>query len=46
MEIRAALVADAESFEVVQPGEGVLDHPTDLARFGAVGHAASRRSGV
>jgi hypothetical protein len=41
MEIRASLVADAESFELVQPGEGVLDHPTDLAQAGAMGDAAS-----
>lgn len=41
MEVGASLVADAESFELVQPGEGALDHPAHLAQSGAVGDAAS-----
>lgn len=41
MEISASLVADAEPFELVQPGERALDYPTNLAQSGAVGDAAS-----
>lgn len=41
MEIGASLVADAEPFELVQPGEGALDHPAHLAQSWAVGDAAS-----
>lgn len=41
MEIGASFVAGAESFELVQPGEGALDHPPHLAQTGAVGDAAS-----
>jgi hypothetical protein len=41
MEVGASLVADAESFELMQPGEGALDHPAHLAQSGAVGDAAS-----
>lgn len=40
MEIGASLVAGAESFELVQPGEGALDHPAHLAQSGAVDDAA------
>lgn len=40
MEVGPTLVADAESFELMQPGEGALDHPADLAQPGAVGNAA------
>lgn len=45
MEIRPSLVADAKSFELVQPGEGALDHPADLAESRAVGDAASGDQG-
>ncbi|GGZ50017.1 hypothetical protein GCM10010387_50410 [Streptomyces inusitatus] len=31
MEVGAAFVADPESFELVQPGEGPFHHPTDFA---------------
>ncbi len=41
MEIGASFVAGAEPFELVQPGEGTLDHPAHLAQSGAVGDAAS-----
>lgn len=41
METGAALVAGAEPFELVQPGEGALDHPAHLAQSGAVSDAAS-----
>jgi hypothetical protein len=38
----AAVVADEQSFEVVQPGEGAFDDPADGAEPGAVlGLAAS-----
>jgi hypothetical protein len=42
VEIGTSFVAGAEPFELVQPGEGALDHPAHLAQSGAVGHAASR----
>ncbi len=42
MEIGASLVAGAEAFELMQPGEGALDHPAHLAQSGTVGDAASR----
>ncbi|GHG04366.1 hypothetical protein GCM10017667_38580 [Streptomyces filamentosus] len=32
VEIGALLVAGAELFELVQPGEGALDHPAHLAQ--------------
>ncbi|TDT39650.1 hypothetical protein EV562_10320 [Streptomyces sp. BK208] len=41
MEIGASFVAGAESFELVQPGEGPLDHPAHFAQSGAVGSAAT-----
>lgn len=42
MDLCAALVADEQSFEVVQPGEGALDDPADAAEPGAMlGLAAS-----
>lgn len=41
MEIATSFVADTEPFELVQPGEGVLDHPAGLAHSWAVGGAAS-----
>lgn len=46
MEVGASLVAGAESFELVEPGEGALDHPADFAQSGAVGDAASRDHGL
>lgn len=41
MEVGASLVADAESFELVQPGKRPLHHPTHLPQPGTVGDAAS-----
>jgi hypothetical protein len=46
MEVGTSLVAGAESFELVESGEGALDHPADLARSGAVGDAASGDHGL
>ncbi|MDP9947383.1 hypothetical protein J2S51_000137 [Streptomyces sp. DSM 41269] len=45
MEVGASFVAGAESFELVQPGEGALDDPPHLAQSGAVGDAASGDQG-
>ena len=36
MDLGAAVVADEQSLEVVQPGEGALDDPADAAEPGAV----------
>ena len=36
MDLVAAVVADEQSFELVQPGEGALDDPADAAEPGAV----------
>ena len=36
MDFVAAVVADEQPFEVVQPGEGALDDPADAAEAGAV----------
>ena len=36
MDLVAAVVADEQSFEVVQPGEGAFDDPTGPAESGAV----------
>jgi hypothetical protein len=41
MEISTAFVADAESFELVQPGEGPLYDPSDLAQPRSVWGAAA-----
>jgi hypothetical protein len=41
MDVSASLVADAESLELVQPGERALYHPTHLAEAGTAGDAAS-----
>jgi plasmid replication initiation protein len=41
MEVSASLVTDAESLELVQPGERALYHPTHLPQPGTVGDAAS-----
>ena len=40
MDLVAAVVADQQPFEVVQPGEGALDDPADAAQPGAVSGAA------
>lgn len=45
MEIGASLVAGADPFELVQPGEGPLDHPAHLAQPGTVGGAAAGNHG-
>lgn len=42
MEVGAYLVADAESFELVEPGEGPLYHPPGFAQAGAVWCASAR----
>ena len=36
MDLVAAVVADEESFVLVEPGEGALDDPADAAETGAV----------
>ena len=36
MDLVAAVVADEQSFELVQPGEGALDDPAVAAEAGAV----------
>ena len=41
MEVRAYLVADPQSLELVKPGEGSFNDPTGLAEAGAVGDAAT-----
>jgi hypothetical protein len=41
MEIGAALVADAEPLEGVQPGKAALDDPALFAQAGAVRDAAA-----
>lgn len=41
MELGASFVPDAESFELVEPGEGALDDPAHLAQPGAVSDTAS-----
>jgi hypothetical protein len=45
MDVGSSFVAGAEPFELVQPGEGALDHPAHLAQSGAVGDAASGNHG-
>lgn len=42
MEVGADLVAGAESFEAVQPGEAALDDPPLLPESGPVGDASAR----
>lgn len=37
MKVGAYLVADSESLELVEPGEGPLDDPAGLAQAGAMG---------
>jgi hypothetical protein len=41
MDVRVALPAGPEAAEVVQPGEGALDHPAPAAEAGAVLGAAA-----
>jgi hypothetical protein len=36
VDLGAAVVADEEPFELVQPGEGALDDPAVAAKAGAV----------
>lgn len=45
MDLGAAVVADEQSFEVVEPGEGAFDHPAGLAEPGAVLGIAPRDLG-
>ncbi len=40
VDVAAAVVADEQSFELVQPGEGALDDPAVAAKPGAVGGLA------
>ena len=42
MEVVAALVADGQTAEGVQPGEGALDRPAPAAEAGAVLDVAAR----
>ena len=42
----AAVVADEQSFEVVEPGEGALDNPADASEAGAVLGLAARDLGA
>jgi hypothetical protein len=46
VEIGAAFVADPELFELVEPGEGALDHPPGLAQLRTVGDATSGDEGL
>jgi hypothetical protein len=41
VQVGAYLVADAQALELVEPGEGPLDHPTGFAQARAVGDAAT-----
>jgi hypothetical protein len=45
VDVGAAVVADKQPFELVQPGEGALDHPPVAAETGAVLGFASRDLG-
>ena len=45
MEVGSDFVADAESFELVEPGEYALNYPSCLAESGSVGVAASGDAG-
>lgn len=42
MEVSTPFVADTQSLELVQPGEGALDNPAHLAQARAVSDTASR----
>jgi hypothetical protein len=46
VEIGASFVAGSEPLELVQPGEGALDHPAHLAQPATVSDAASRDQGL
>ena len=46
MDVLVAVVADEQSFEVVQPGEGALDDPAVAAQPGAVLGLAARDHGL
>ncbi len=46
MDLGAAVVADEQPLEVVQPGEGALDDPADTAEAGAVVGLAPRNLGA
>ena len=41
MDLVAAVVADEQPFEVVQPGEGALDDPAGVAEPGSVSEVAA-----
>ena len=45
MDLGAAVVADEQPFELVQPGEGALDDPAVAAKAGAVFGLAARDLG-
>jgi hypothetical protein len=45
VDLVAAVVADEQPLEVVQPGEGALDHPADASEPGAVLGLAARDLG-
>ena len=45
MDLVAAVVADEQTFELVQPGEGAFDDPAVAAESGAVTGAAARDFG-
>jgi hypothetical protein len=42
VDLVAAVVADEQPLEVMQPGEGALDNPADVAESGAVLGLAAR----
>lgn len=46
MQVRLAFVADAEPFELVQPSEGALDHPSGFAEARAVGDPTAGDEGL
>ena len=46
MDLGAAVVADEQPFELVQPGEGALDDPAVAAEPGAVLGLAARDLGL
>ena len=45
MDVGAAVVADEQPFELVQPGEGAFDHPAVSADTGSVRRVATRDLG-
>lgn len=46
MDFGAAVVADEQPSELVQPGEGALDDPADAAETGAVRGLLARDHGL